>query len=204
MSSDPKKDLVPQSFPKNLDWHSAQSLESLDRLYEFVTTECESAINWYYDSKQAKSRLGYFLRAGAIVAVAIAGVIPIIGEIYETDGTPAVSPAWATVALAVAALFVALDRFGGYTSGWVRYVRTAQRLTILQADFRLDWEEHRFSRPHYGEEAEFIKAGILLCKQFLRNVNLEVQTETTVWAQEFQQALIEVDSISRSDAGKST
>jgi len=35
------------------------------------------------------------------------------------------------VALAVTVLLVALDHVGGYTSGWVCYVRTAQALTRL-------------------------------------------------------------------------
>ena len=99
------------------------------------------------------------------------------------------------MALAIAALFVALDRFGGYTSGWVRYVRTAQRLTLLQADFRLNWEEYRFRCPQLT--AEETREGILLCLTFLRNVNLEIQNETNAWAQEFQQALLEVDNLSK-------
>jgi len=199
MGADKRKDLIVSGFPRNLDWHTENRRDSLEQLYSFVNQECENAIAWYYASKRSKSRFGYFLRAGAIVAIAIAGVIPIIGEIYErpnSDGLPLISPAWATIALAIAALFVALDRFGGYTSGWVRYVRTAQRLTILQSDFRLDWEEYRFRCPELSPPET--REGILLCRTFLRNVNLEIQSETNVWAQEFQQALLEVDGISKS------
>jgi hypothetical protein len=192
-----KKDLIAEGFPRKLDWHTEQRWNSLDLLYDFVIRECEKAVNWYYLSKKSKSWLGYILRAGSTLAIAVAGVIPIIGEIYErSDGSPLISPAWATVALAIAALFVALDRFGGYTSGWVRYVRTAQRLCILQADFCLDWEEYRFRCPQLT--AEETREGILLCRTFLQNVNLEVQNETSAWAQEFQQALLEVDGLSKS------
>jgi hypothetical protein len=199
------KDLIPQGFPRNLDWYPDHRLSSLERLYDFVNSECEKAVGWYYRSKRSKSRLGYWLRAGAIVAVATAGIIPIIGEIFEaSDGSPLISPAWATVALAIAALFVALDRFGGYTSGWVRYVRTAQKLSILQADFCLDWEEYRFNLPHTHEEehVEYIKEGIRKCREFLREVNREVQNETNLWAQEFQQALVEVDTLSNHKPGE--
>ncbi len=196
MGSTKRKDLISHGFPRNLDWHTDQRWESLTLLYDFVAQECGNAIQWYYASKRIKSRIGYFLRAGSILAIAIAGVIPIIGEIYEwPDGSPLLSPAWATVALAIAALCVALDRFGGYTSGWVRYVRTAQRLTVLQADFRLSWEEYRLRCPHLS--AEETSEGILLCLHFLRNINLEIQNETNAWAQEFQQALLEVDSLSK-------
>ena len=195
MGAAQKKDLVFQDFPKDLEWHTENRWNSLEQLCEFVNYECEKAINWYYASKRIKSRMGYFLRAASIIAIAIAGMIPIVGEIYEqSDGSPIISPAWATIALATAALCVALDRFGGYTSGWVRYVRTAQRLTILQADFRLDWEEYRFRCPQLT--AAETQEGILLCRAFLRDVNVEVQNETTAWAQEFQQALLDVEKMS--------
>jgi hypothetical protein len=83
------------------------------------------------------------LRLGAILAVAVAGLIPLIGELLKRNDKLWLSPAWATVALALAGLLIAIDRFGGYTSGWIRYVRTAQKLTSLQGEFRLDWEEYR-------------------------------------------------------------
>jgi hypothetical protein len=166
--------------------------------------ECEDAIHWYYEKKKSKAILGYWLRLGAIVAVAAAGLIPIIGILCSKDRVPCLSPAWATVSLAIAALLISLDRFGGYTSGWVRYVRTAQIMTSLQGDFLHDWQVHRHDRQAQTSEETNIKItqdGISMCKKFLQSVNTLVQSETSVWAQEFQQALMEVDrgSKSRSD-----
>ncbi|MGK7907511.1 MAG: DUF4231 domain-containing protein [Synechococcus sp.] len=197
MNSNNEKDLRPQEFPKDLNWSPAEISKSLECLYDFVNQECTRAIKWYYKSKKSKSMLGYFLRVGAIVAVTIAGIIPIIGEIYKEDGVPLISPAWATVSLAIAALLIALDQFGGYTSGWVRYVRTAQKLTILQGDFRLNWAAHRLARVEDNVDAQIAKEGILLCKEFLQSVNLVVQAETNAWAQEFQQALIDIENASK-------
>jgi SMODS and SLOG-associating 2TM effector domain 2 len=198
-----KEDLDSQVFPPDLKWSPNERFVSLEKIYEFVDKECGRAIQWYYFSKINKRRFGYTLRAGAIVAVAVAGIVPIVGEIFKKEnGVPYISPAWATVSLALAALLIALDRFGGYTSGWVRYVRTAQRLTILQGDFRLDWEEHRHSRIEENIDSEITKHGLLLCKKFLQAVNSEVQTETNAWAQEFQQALMEVDKKSNAGSGE--
>ena len=203
MSLQKKEDLISQAFPKDLNWNPNERYLSLEHIYEFVDKECDKAIQWYYFRKKSKSRLGYILRVGAILAVAVAGIVPIIGEICRKDDkVPCISPAWATVSLALAALLIALDRFGGYTSGWVRYVRTAQRLTILQGEFRLDWEEHRHSRIEENMDIEITKHGLLLCKKFLQSVNLEVQTETNAWAQEFQQALMEVDKQSKPASGE--
>ena len=194
----PKEDdLLPQSFPQDLNWSDIESYKSLQSVYNFVNTECERAISWYYDRKNIKKFLGYTFRLGAILTGAIAGIIPILGEIFDNYGISYLSPAWATVSLAIATLFVALDRLGGYTSGWVRYVRTAQKLTTLQGNFQLDWEEFRLSKNEHNIDFAIAQDGIQLCKEFLDAVNSEVQNETNIWAQEFQQALVEIEKQSK-------
>jgi len=192
-------------FPKTLDWSPAKQQESLEQLYWFVMEECAASINWYYRKKGSKSLMGFLLRLGAILAVAVAGLIPLIGELLKRNGIPGISPAWATVALALAGLLIAIDRFGGYTSGWIRYIRTAQMLTSLQGEFRLDWEEYRRSSLQEASGADRTKEGINLCRTFLCAVYDQVRLETDLWAQDFQQALQTVnrnaDSQSRSENG---
>ncbi len=204
-------DLIPESFPKELTWSSNDTFKSLKLLYNFVNIESERAINWYYSRKKIKKFWAYFFRITAIFVVAIAGVTPILGEIFEKNNIPGLSPAWAkillspgwaTVLLATAALCVALDQLGGYSSGWVRYIRTAQKLNILQGNFRFDWEEYCLGKDgvnsnNNGIDPENTKLGIKLCKNFLEAVNSEIQAETNAWAQEFKQAVLELDKQSK-------
>ena len=109
MNSD-KHDIKPGDFPKGLIWTSDKATESLDRLYEFSNAECTQAIDWYFKQKRSKQIAGYISRVGSIVALAVSGIIPILGEIFKRNDVPGISPAWATVALAVFGLFIALDR----------------------------------------------------------------------------------------------
>ncbi len=159
-----------------------------------VVGECAASIDWYYRKKWSKSLLGFLLRLGAILMVGVWGLIPLIGELLKRNGIPGISPAWATVALALAALMIAIDRFGGYTSGWIRYIRTAQNLTRLNGEFLMDWQEHR--RALCGEpiDPDRTRQGILLCKQFLCRVYEQVRLETDLWAEDFQQALQTVNN----------
>ena len=193
-------DLKPNSFPAALDWSLGGQEASLENLYGFVMKECDTAIDWYYYKKGSKKILGLWLRFWAILSIGVAGLIPILSElllrITGRDGTPvfALSPGWATVALAVAGVLIALDRFGGYTSGWVRYVRTAQALTRLKGAFHLDWEVQRQDRLQQPEDPEQVKAAIQLCRKFLQDVYEELRLETELWAGEFQQALSAVEN----------
>jgi hypothetical protein len=195
-----KPDLKPTGFPKDLDWKAGDSEAALGDLYDFVIKECDSAISWYYTKKNSKKRLGLWLRSLAILSVGVAGLIPLLSElltrIQNRAGQPVfiISPGWATVALAVAGFLIALDRFGGYTSGWVRYVRTAQALTRLKGDFHLDWEALHRERQLPPADPEQVKTAILLCKQFLQAVYEQLRLETELWAREFQQALSAVEN----------
>ncbi len=190
----PDPNLRPTGFPEALDWSRDKQQESLDKLHRFVVGECGASIDWYYRKKWSKSLLGFLLRLGAILMVGVGGLIPLIGELLKRNGIPGISPAWATVALALAALLIAIDRFGGYTSGWIRYIRTAQTLTRLKGEFLMDWQEHRRALCGEPTDSDRTKEGILLCKQFLCRVYEQVRLETDLWAEDFQQALQTVNS----------
>jgi hypothetical protein len=188
-----KKNIKPGVFPDDLKWTGDEAVESLERLYKFVNDECKEAINWYFRKKRSKSSAGSLFRVGAVLALGVSGIIPILGEIYKTNDIPAISPAWATVALGIVAIFVTLDRLGGYTSGWIRYIRTAQTLSQLQSDFRVEWEKLRLKLQGGQTDSATVQQGIDQCKEFLTKVHSTVRAETDQWAQEFQRVLHELE-----------
>jgi hypothetical protein len=179
-----------------------EAIESLEKIQRFVNSECEKAIHWYYAKKRPKKICGYLFRAGAIIAIAISGVIPVFSEMLENDSGTRLSPAWATIALAVALLFIALDRFGGYTSGWIRYIRAGQILSQLQSDFRVSWETLRMSMQRKpADTEEHLRQGIDLCQKFLAQVNETVRAETDQWSQDFQSFLLELEATAKKRFG---
>jgi low affinity Fe/Cu permease len=56
--------------------------------------------------------------------VAVAGVLPVLSQIFGAGSSVKIQPAWAAVALAIAVSLVALDRFFGFSSAWARYMAT--------------------------------------------------------------------------------
>ena len=192
-----KVDIKPGDFPNDLNWTSDKAIGSLDLLYDFANAECKKAIEWYYRGKRGKLIAGYIFRVGSIIALVVSGIIPVLGEIFKKNDVPGISPAWATISLAVFGLFIALDRFGGYTSGWIRYITSGQALSDLQSDFRVEWEKYRLSVETGPLDTALVQQGIERCKIFLSQVHLIVKSETDQWAQEFKKALLELE-----DSGK--
>jgi hypothetical protein len=111
-----KRDLKLQGFPLDLDWQATEQEASLEKLRGHLLEHSESCINWYCRSKGPKSFWGVWLRFLSILLIALA------------------------------ALLSGVDRFLGLSSGWVRYVRTAQALTERMNQFQFDWEALRCRR----------------------------------------------------------
>ena len=188
-----KDDLIPEGFPRDLKWTLNDAVESLGRLFDFVDKECATSMNWYFEKKKKKRIAAYICRWGAIFLVAAAAAVPIVSQMPQGQDATGLSPAWATILVIFAGVLISLDHFGGYTSGWVRYVNAAQLLGDLQADNQMEWELQRQAMQNGATDVESVKKGILMCKDFLGKVHDIVRNETNQWAQEFQKALAELE-----------
>lgn len=204
MSAQSEFNLDPRTFPHDLKWDDESTACNLDKIYGYVDNQCTEAIAWYYKKKIWKRRFGYWLRFLAIGSTAISGIIPILTEIYKIDGEPFISPIWSTFALAIAALLIAIDRFGGYTSGWVRFVRTAQNLTEAKSKHELLWSESK-ANLQLNPNANKSPAPTMLsiCQKYAAAINLIIRNETNEWAREFQGILAELErQLQQKDNGK--
>lgn len=184
-----------------LSWEPARRGESLQKLADYVAAEAASAISWYLRKKRSKQWLAKILRSSAIGATALAGLIPMLAEIYVDQGVPQIAPAWASVALLVAASCVGLDRFFGYSSAWMRFLTTEMQIRHALHDFLLDWELRRAAWE--GQEdpgAEEAEAGLKRCKAFLAEVNDILKAEMDSWVTEFRAAIADIDKAAKAQA----
>jgi SMODS and SLOG-associating 2TM effector domain 2 len=137
-----------------LKWGSAVEVrESLESLFAHSVNHAEKAIQWYIDHKGRKKVGGMALRAGAIVCLAVAGILPLLTQIFVEEGSPIIAPAWASVALALGLALVGLDRFFGFSSSWMRYTQTQLRLEGLLGAFTFEWELARHSQAVASTQA---------------------------------------------------
>ena len=150
-------------------------------------------MNWYLASKLPKQRWAMLLRVGSIAFVTIAGIIPILSQISTEDGRPRIKPAWASVALGVAAAFVLLDRFFGFSSAWMRYIGTELNLRQLNQEFQFDWEADKAAWLSAEPTTDQLRSTLAQFKGFVTQVNTIVRQETDVWIQEFQSTLKQID-----------
>jgi SMODS and SLOG-associating 2TM effector domain 2 len=199
MANEAPKDLGPAQRLQH-SWDPGQILNSLESLSDRITKEAESAIGWYLRAKRPKQRWAMCLRMGSIAMGTIAGIIPILAQIFARDGHPIIQPAWASVALGIAAALVLLDRFFGFSSAWMRYIATELHIRQLTQEFQLDWESDKATWLGSEPTPDQLRATFARFKAFVTQVNSIVRQETDAWIQEFQSTLKEIDEAAKAKA----
>jgi len=185
---------------EGLSWASHERTISLEKVFKYVSGEAQRAVTWYLSKKKSKRIWARSLRLSAIVATTFAGLIPLLSQIFTSNGIPIISPAWASVALLVAAAHVGLDKFFGFSSAWIRFLTTELQIRSALQEFQLDWEIQKAHLKGTDPNDEQVEGMLSRCKAFLSQINVVLDNEMTAWKQEFQSALKQIDDASKAQA----
>jgi hypothetical protein len=185
-------------------WDDACSAESLDAVYAHVMEQTNRSIDWYLKAKRVKRICARAIRVYAILGGALAAGLPtivdmnlgLLGKVGLGDIEIRPGAASALILGSIAAL-VLLDRFFGFSSGWVRFCRTQLQLRQMAQEFQLEWEVERAALRGQTPKPQQVSKMLARCKAFIIQVNTIVREETDVWIQEFQEALRMLDEPSK-------
>lgn len=184
----PSTDIKWENLDPDLHWDSALD-ESLSKIYNYVVAFSDSTILWYRSRRRPKRYWGVTLRLGALLATAAAGLVPLSENLISVK----IPVQWSTLLIAAAGVFVSVDHFGGFTSGWVRYMLAQQKVERLRDAFLLEWNALKLA--HTNAQGMLERA-----KTFLLVVGKVVDDETQEWATEFQNALKEMEKARKTAA----
>jgi hypothetical protein len=185
-------------FPR-LRWGTPQEVDaSLRALHDHAERSATQAIGWYLREKTTKGRWSRRLRVGAILLTTLGGLAPMIASVGWPGGASGLQLGHlGYVFLGLAAAAVALDRFFGFSTAWMRYVATAQGLQRLLSEFRFDWAMLGMRLADRAPDADQVLAMMQRLKDFVAAVDREVAQETQVWIAEFQSSLAEIERNAR-------
>jgi hypothetical protein len=146
-------------------------------------------------AKRPKQACARALRASSIVLLALAGILPMLTQLE--DLSPFLAPVWASVLVAMAGACVALDRFFGYSSAWIRYINAALQLRQIVQEFNLDWQADQAAWRDGQPDEQQVQRTLARCKAFVTQVGAVVRDETALWIAEFQDTLKQLDETVR-------
>ena len=195
------KNIISLSFPENLSWaDDAAVRKSLQAIYAYADEAARASVDWYFEHKGMKGGIARGLRFSAIILTTIGGVVPLLvnSRIWWFGSDTKIDYAQlGYVALALAGGCVALDRFFGYSSGWIRYVTSALNLQRLRAEFQFDWAILMAGLP--AAPIPFIQQEALLrrAQSFILRIREEIAKETAEWSAEYRSNLTELEKTAR-------
>jgi hypothetical protein len=187
-----KRNIHPEALPRG---ENGGISTDLNQLYCHMEASTIEAIDWYLKHKAFKSRMSKALRLGTIVFLSIGGSFPILAEIARRLGYLALSDQyWGYLALALAATCLGLDKLFGFSSGWMRFMKTQIVLQKVLAEFQLDWamllKETSHTTPSSLEhELKMLER----LKKFRLRVLAEIEKEMQTWVEEFKSNLFQLE-----------
>lgn len=175
-------DLTGRPFPLG-DW--GEPADRLHELYRWVEQGALDTASWYLGDREWKRWSARLLRCGAAAGAVAGAALPLLDLTGSVGG---VAP-WGYLALLLAVSCVAVDRFFGVTSGWMRDVATAQavqrRLQVLQFDWASE-SVREVLGPTDGTAGEAAERCLGVLRKFSDDVTELVRTETADWMVEFR------------------
>ncbi|MFE7840371.1 SLATT domain-containing protein [Streptomyces sp. NPDC057474] len=175
-------DLAGRPFPQG-DWGAPA--ERLEELYHWVERAALETAAWYLTDRVWKRTAARVLRIGAATGALAGAALPLLDLTGAVGG---VAP-WGYLALLSCVACVAVDRFFGVTSGWMRDVATAQAVQRRLQVLRFDWASESAREvlgPAEGTAGEAAERCLGVLRRFSEDITELVRTETADWMVEFR------------------
>jgi hypothetical protein len=194
----PKNVKPPESFPK-LEGSDSKALWNYSNdLRQSAENRANEIINWYIERKNPVARNARALRFMAIVFAAFGGLIPFIvgsGLLPKIVGLDWTQIGY--ISLGIAASCIALDRFFGFSSSWIRYITTSIVLQKHLAEFQYDWAV--LSSKAVGNEfnPDMCENMLRRVQTFMLKILTELEKEAADWAAEYRSNLAEMEKATR-------
>ena len=116
-----------------------------------------------------------------------------LGELFPRNGESVIRAGWTAILLGIVGALLLLDRFFGFSSGWMRYISTELQLRQIAQEFQMDWEAEKAAWQGNAPSKDQILQMMARCKAFVPQVNNIVREETRIWIQEFESAIRQID-----------
>jgi hypothetical protein len=95
--------------------------------------------------------------------------------------------------IALAGGCIAMDRFFGYSTGWIRCIATALAIEKSLEEFRMAWARSIAKLRGGAPDAAQLDQLLATCEAFSLAIRAQVEQETKAWVVEFQSNLAQLE-----------
>ena len=140
---------------------------------------------------RSKRLIATGLRVLELVAIGVSAIIPLIAVVFPNTN---INPIWITIAIAIAGGLLGFDKYLGFSTGWIRYIKTYMLIEMRTRMFSLEWKKE-ISMVNDAINQNEINKMLDLAIRYLGDIQLFVKEETNAWIQEFSVTIKEVEEL---------
>jgi len=167
-----QRNLNPSPWPEP-SWREPDLETSLHEIYRWVEQEAVRSAEWYLSEKRTKGRWSRWLRLVAIGFATAGAALPLVAA--AADG---VNAQWGYVLLAATAGALAVDRFFGFSSAWMRYVAAQLAIQSVLDHIRFQRAVNAVRREGRQPTSEEVAAELESLEKAAVEMREEVRAET--------------------------
>jgi hypothetical protein len=198
---------VPPSDVQRLKWSTPDDIRaSINSLYLYSERHAQESIAWYARNKGRKASVSRTLRAWTILLTTLGGLAPILSSLgwqqvsVQKLGFNFYVGQLGYLFLGLAAACIGLDKFFGFSSGWMRYITTMMTLERALSEFRFGWAMMVAKLGEQDPSPDQVQLMIQRLKEFSVAVSAQLDQETQAWVSEFKTNLAEIEKTAKAQA----
>lgn len=183
---------------------SANAWADLSTLHKYVLERGNEQMEWYYAKKKWHSKRSLHLRFVAIVFFVLGGLVPLTKAAFPSVDLSAM-PGLSVLSgrldfgqlgyllIGIGAGCLAMDRYFGYSTTWMRFVTVALAIEKTMEEYRFEWT--RGTAALHGKEPtpEQLDELVKMCRDVSLKIRVQVEEETNAWVTEFQSSLAHLE-----------
>lgn len=161
---------------------------TIQEIYNRAIKIVDERIAWYQRKSAVNGKLSKSFRLITIIFGGIGILCPLFDSLSLLGVTDGTFSKLGYIFFGLAGIFLILDRFYGWSTGWMRFMSTLLRLEKLKRQFELKWLNETFIKTQENSTARNEELAQIILT-FINDVDNEVERETDIWVQEFQTSL---------------
>lgn len=163
--------------------------QKIEKLYGYANEYKEGLCQWYWRGIARKRRSAFLLLIMVFILVISATFIQTVVVNYYQNATREqfIFSQLAFGLFAVSIVLLLVDKVFGWTSGWVRYIKTVLDVEMSHNNFTSKWISNNYLNEHDFDTC--YKNALQLVKDFIQSIDGFQKRETDEWSMQFGDGL---------------
>ena len=115
--------------------------EALASIFADIDARASATLDWYWKSIRSKKMSALYSRGVTVALVLVGAALPLVAAVGSNPELKLLLTQFGVASLVLAGLVQAADKVFGWSSGWLRYIKTVTLMENEARTFQLAWGE---------------------------------------------------------------